>query len=174
MARQSGIILQIDGLREIDRALSELPTVVGRRIMDKGLRRAANVIAREAKSRAPVGDRMELMTVSGRRLRGTTRIGLLRREVRVVFTERRMGQWARPGVLKRAINVRITRREAFSTEVNIGVGKAYWGMFQEFGTSKMKAQPFLRPALDAKGEEAVQEFKKVAWEEIRRRWEGGR
>lgn len=170
-AGDGGISIQVEGLREVDRALAALSTTVGRKIMDRGLRMAAAVIARDAKARAPVGKKMELLTVAGRRFRGTTTVGLMRRRIRVVVTERRMGVWARPGILKRAINVKITRREAFSTEVLIGVGKAYWGLFNEFGTSKMRAQPFLRPALDAKGDEAIREFKKVAWEEIRKEWE---
>lgn len=32
---------------------------------------------------------------------------------------------------------------------------AYYGEFQERGTSKMRAQPFLRPALDARRVEAI-------------------
>lgn len=34
------------------------------------------------------------------------------------------------------------------------VAKRYYGRFQEYGTKKMAAQPFLRPAADAKAEEA--------------------
>ena len=36
--------------------------------------------------------------------------------------------------------------------------KAFYGQFVETGTSKMPARPFLRPALDNKGKEAVDIF----------------
>lgn len=37
--------------------------------------------------------------------------------------------------------------------------KLWYGRFQEYGTSKMPAHPFLRPALDAGKKEAVSIFK---------------
>jgi HK97 gp10 family phage protein len=38
------------------------------------------------------------------------------------------------------------------------VKKAFWAMFLEFGTSKMKAFPFARPAYDENKERAVNSF----------------
>ena len=37
--------------------------------------------------------------------------------------------------------------------------KLWYGRFQEYGTSKMAAHPFLRPALDAGKDEAISIFK---------------
>lgn len=40
---------------------------------------------------------------------------------------------------------------------HVGPGKEqFWGLFQEFGTVRQAAQPFLRPAIDEDGPEAVQ------------------
>ena len=59
---------------------------------------------------------------------------------------------------------------------HIAVGpssKGYYLMFQEFGTSRHKAQPFLRPAFDEKQHEAIQamadEFKRIMEIAARRR-----
>ena len=59
---------------------------------------------------------------------------------------------------------------------HIAVGpssKGYHFLFQEFGTSRHKAQPFLRPAFDEKQHEAIQamagEFKRIMEIAARRR-----
>jgi HK97 gp10 family phage protein len=44
---------------------------------------------------------------------------------------------------------------------SIHVGQAFWGMFLEFGTRNMQAQPFVRPALDAESGRAVREIGKA-------------
>jgi HK97 gp10 family phage protein len=46
-------------------------------------------------------------------------------------------------------------------EVNLWLGpspKHFYGMFHEFGTRKMPARPFLRPAWDAQGNEVLDAF----------------
>jgi len=54
-----------------------------------------------------------------------------------------------------SITVRKTSRRGEVPQVSVTVGKAYWGMFQEFGTRYMAANPWLRPAFDAAKEHAV-------------------
>jgi HK97 gp10 family phage protein len=64
------------------------------------------------------------------------------------------------GELKSAIKIRAgkTRRGSLAVEVRVGEGDfkgdQYYAAFHEFGTSKMPARPFLRPALDSVGPEA--------------------
>ena len=63
------------------------------------------------------------------------------------------------GVLKKQIRskqMRYTEKPAVGIYVS---GKAYYWYFIEHGTSKMAAQPFLRPAVDSKHEEGVNKFK---------------
>ena len=57
-------------------------------------------------------------------------------------------------------NIRVTRNRYEETRhsvvVTVHTGKGYWGMFLEFGTVKMPAQPFFAPGLDAAASPALQ------------------
>lgn len=55
-------------------------------------------------------------------------------------------------------------------EAHIGPEKdAYWGLFNELGTVNMAAQPFLRPALDEKKDEATRRIGQALWKTIKRK-----
>jgi len=55
----------------------------------------------------------------------------------------------RTGRLASSITHEVKEKSRTGVEVAIGPDtKAFYGLFQEFGTSKMPAHPFLRPALD--------------------------
>jgi len=59
------------------------------------------------------------------------------------------------GALAEGIGVQPGRLQQGRAQMNIGPGKAEWyGELVEIGTEKMAAQPYLRPALDGKAEEA--------------------
>lgn len=61
----------------------------------------------------------------------------------------------RTGELKEAITYEITATGEM-VEVVVGVEKdAFWGYFQEVGTSRMAARPFLRPAVFNNGDEIL-------------------
>lgn len=71
---------------------------------------------------------------------------------------------------------RLTRRQRSSAyksgslgvaEVHVGTAMSR-GMFQEFGTYKMGAQPFMRPAWDGNREKALQIISTELWVEIRK------
>ena len=65
----------------------------------------------------------------------------------------------RTGVLaeEEMITAPRTSGNSYNATVHIGPSAlAYYGEFVEMGTIFMKAEPFLRPALEAKGEEAAQ------------------
>jgi HK97 gp10 family phage protein len=49
------------------------------------------------------------------------------------------------GLLKASINVEAV---GDTTYITVGDNGAFYWAFQEFGTSKMAARPFIRPALD--------------------------
>lgn len=52
-------------------------------------------------------------------------------------------------------------------EVHVGTALSR-GLFQEFGTYKMPAHPFMRPAWDANKEKALVSFSGIMWEELRK------
>lgn len=58
-----------------------------------------------------------------------------------------------------AFNVKVTKN---AEGANIGYKReVYWGLFNELGTAKMRARPFLRPALVAKQAAALHKFAEV-------------
>lgn len=142
------VLIKLDGVDELVRALRGMPAKIRNRAVRAALRKAARIISADAKSRAPV--------------------------------LRAPAPFRRPGTVKRRISVRNSKfaRQAGDEGVFIGVrplrgradtrryGKAsarnpadpfYW-RFLEFGTKKMGKRPFLGPAAQAKGEEAVRSF----------------
>jgi len=61
----------------------------------------------------------------------------------------------RTGKLAANIVTEVEEKEKNRATVNIGPAKeVFYGLFVERGTSKMRAKPFLRPAIDEKKEEA--------------------
>lgn len=61
------------------------------------------------------------------------------------------------GHLAKGIKIRPAKSDnPNGAAVRIGVKEGLWyGVFPEYGTSKMAAQPFMRPALDTKKDEAL-------------------
>ncbi len=63
------------------------------------------------------------------------------------------------------MSMNTTEKDRTQVEVTIGPGKKqFYGMFHEYGTSKMKARPFLRPAYD----ENIEKVQEVIAEELRK------
>lgn len=56
-------------------------------------------------------------------------------------------------------NIRAGRRKARkqgNIVHSVTIGKAFWGFFQEFGTAKMPARPWMRPAFEAMAPQLLQ------------------
>lgn len=62
-------------------------------------------------------------------------------------------------------NSHYSQPESYGASMNVG---ADYAVYQEFGTSKMKAHPYVRPALDTHKNEIVQAIKDEAEKEIRK------
>lgn len=76
-----------------------------------------------------------------------------------------------PGTLRDAIYQAYAERESDATQSTYRVSwnkkKAFYGHFLEHGTSKMAAQPFLRPAYDAARQRALSAARAVMHEQTR-------
>lgn len=128
------IEIKISGLKELKDALQKLPERVQKRVLRGATMAGAQVIKKAAKQRAPVG------TVPHKDAKGRT---------------------IAPGNLRKSIIAR-AKKGASKTSVTVSVGpssRGFYGMFHEFGTSKMAARPFLRPAFDDNKERAVEAIK---------------
>lgn len=67
----------------------------------------------------------------------------------VVVSEARLAAPRRTGKLIREIRRKLDKQSTHSVTVQVGVGKAFYGLFQEFGTRFMPARPWFRPAWEA-------------------------
>lgn len=136
--------MQVSGLAELQKALAELPKKLSTNIMRGALSAGANVIADEARRFVPVdtGQLKESIRVSSRLVRGHP-----------IVTVKAGGRYK---VYKGG---KAQKGKPYRTVSNSGAIRyhaPYYAHFVEFGTVKMGARPFMRPAFDAKKAEAVE------------------
>ena len=92
----------------------------------------------------------------------------MRKGANVVRDEARAKAPKKTGNLKRKIRTRERREEGGDMRFAVEVPRsAFYGRFIEYGTSKMAAKPFLRPAAENKTEEAVTAMRDSLAEAIR-------
>lgn len=137
------IKLDFSGLLDISGDLDALSKAENGRVLRNLTRSAATIIKDEAVQRAP------------------KRTGKLARNI-VVLTQRKRNGDISSGVHVRGRNLR-TGNSDNKMKAKDSRNAFYW-RFVELGTSKMAAIPFIRPAYDAKQEEAV----KVAFDTANR------
>ena len=127
---------RLEGVEELDQLLRKLPQKVGDKVMAGAVRAGANVIRKAASDLAPVRAEETLRRIN---------------------PAKKTGEFRLPGFLKRNIIVqRIKAPDRKTVRFLIGpIREAYYGMFVEFGTRFMSAQPFLRPAFDREKRNAV-------------------
>ncbi len=135
----STVTVEVKGLSELQRTLSQLPGKLQERVGVKAVSAAAAVIQAEVKARAPVRSHM------GAKKRGKGKDA---------------GQ-RYPGNLKKHIGRRRTSPGS-GTVISYAVGPtkmAWYGALVEKGTRYAAAHPFMRPAIDAKGMQAIDRFR---------------
>jgi HK97 gp10 family phage protein len=166
------VTVKVKGLNELQARLAELPRRLSRQVLEKGLTTGAQPMAAEAQARVPV-----LAVATPRRRPGTVKKRIQARRVRP-----RSGMAATVIVGVRGLSAGVVRNYKLRKAGRVvskrggadfmrGLSAAdnpndpfYW-KFLEFGTSKMPARPFLRPAFEAQKGNAVtlaaEEWKKV-------------
>lgn len=126
--------VQLLGADELNSAIQRLPRELADKVYLQALRKGANLVRDKAKERAPYGRDFSKRAFT-RSKKGTSRTELFK--------------------LRDQVKVTVTLKTGVSFAMAVHIGAAYWGMFQEFGTSKMSAHPWFRPAWDASGEDAL-------------------
>lgn len=137
------ITVKMTGIDDLRRALADLPTTLRRKVLVGALRKAARVVATAAKQAVPV-----LSVAAPYRTPGLLK---KRIAVRVSKAARQAGN---VGVF---VNIKPAAGAKFSKGVQVKASQRgaksqndpYYWRFVEFGTKKMAARPFLRPAADA-------------------------
>lgn len=129
------VTIKLTGAAELNKVIKQLPVELQKKVYMQALRKGANIVRDAAKERAPYGTDFEKRSYVKRKRNGsaTTRFVKLRDEVRIT----------------------VTTKTDISFALAVHVGSAYWGMFQEYGTSNMAARPWLRPAFDATADNAL-------------------
>jgi len=122
----------LTGFKEFAKALRELGPRVGRKHLRASTAKGAAVIRKEARALAPVDT------------------GEMRKDIQIK-RERTSGD----NVASYSVYTRGGKRSRLAGKArNVDKDSFYW-KFVEFGTVRMAAQPFMRPAFEAKKEEAV-------------------
>ncbi|MBF0185464.1 MAG: HK97 gp10 family phage protein [Magnetococcales bacterium] len=130
--------VQVQGLKEASDALKQLPAKIQQNVLRSAVYAGAAVIRNEAKQQASAVT--------------TTRTGTLKRAIAIIRNKKRS-----TGPMQ-AVKVIVRRgkklRKVGKTGKNLSAD-AWYAHFIEFGTKKMRARPFMRPAFEAKKEESV-------------------
>lgn len=123
-------------------ALNGLDNIASESVLRQAAVSGARVMFEEIKLRAPVGDK----------------------------TYERKGGQHQPGTLKRSILIAYDKEASLTGKsasyIVTWSKEAFYGRFLEYGTSKMAARPFLRPAYEAKREEAAKAVENTIQEKV--------
>lgn len=136
-----------ESFRRVVDALNQLPFAIQERVIKGATRKATKVIADEAKRLVPVDTgRLKLSINIAKAKDKDTKINHMKFYV-VPKTK-----------MRKTIRATIDGQSAKIKTAD----KAYHAHFVEFGTSKMSAKPFLRPAYENTKRETVDAFKEYA------------
>lgn len=137
------IDFKVSGIEKISGRIKALPVAVQKKVMMPGVRKGATVIADEAEMRAARIDNP-----------GTKNV--IAKNVAVRFSPKRYRRTGdvmyRIGLLGGSQSFK-GKPEQDPRSSNPGGSTWYWRLL-EFGTSKMKAQPVMRPAMNEKAQQA--------------------
>lgn len=143
-----GLIVKLDGVEDLKRALSEAAADIRKKAVRGALREAGKVIQGAARATAPV-----LLVATPTRKPGTVRRNIVVRASKFARQAGNEGVYINVrGIRGRARVARLGRAGA-----NNPNDPFYW-RFLELGTKKMAARPFLQPAAASKGDEAISKF----------------
>jgi HK97 gp10 family phage protein len=134
--------MEVQGLRELEAQLRALPEKVAGQALAASVSAGARVIRDEAIQRAPVRTGAMKAQIFTKRVRTDSKF------------EKLSIVGVRGGKAKYANN-KANRRSGRAGKEYENAGETFYWRFVELGTRKMAAHPFLRPAFDAKQQEAV-------------------
>ncbi|MEO6659445.1 MAG: HK97-gp10 family putative phage morphogenesis protein [Burkholderiaceae bacterium] len=138
----------VEGLEGVLDALKKLPAEVGAKCggpAKAALRKGANVIRDLAINNAPRASGFMASQIA------TSRDS----KPQLVGATEHFWVGVRRGKSKRYANTKRNRGRQRAGKTYQVDGNAYYWKFLEFGTEKMKAQPFLRPAFESRKEDAL-------------------
>ena len=142
-----GVTVKLEGVDALNKALADATKQIRTKAVRSALRKAGQVISKEAKQAAPV-----LSAPTKTRKPGTVKKAIA---VRASKFARQAGN---EGVFINVRPLRGSRQKALGKAGAKNPNDPFYWRFLEFGTVKMKARPFLSPAAESKGNEAIKTF----------------
>jgi HK97 gp10 family phage protein len=135
--------MKLQGFKELAAAMRELPDRVAKNALRSAVNAGATVIKKEAIRMAPEDT-------------GALKANLYQKQIREQSSIYKQVYYVgvRRGVAKYA-NTAKNRRSGKAGQAYKNDGTTFYWKFLEFGTSKMAAKPFLRPAFEMQKESAV-------------------
>ncbi len=154
--------IKVEGLAELNRRLQELPRHIAKNTLRGAVNAAATVIRKEAQQRAPVYIPVAVAWGGKAGSIGTKHppAGTLKRAIYQKHV--RAGSDTQQMYIIGVRHSRVSKVQAY------GPLDAYYWHFVEFGTSRMAARPFLRPAFALKKDAAIDAMKAYLAERIPR------
>lgn len=149
--------LKVEGLAELANTLSELGKRIEGRVLQTSLRRGAALMVTEAKARAPI-----LKNPDSRRRPGALRANVRARPVR----DPEHSATVIVGVRKLSVKQVAAFKKKTGRKGSDNPSDPFYWRFLEFGTARMPARPFLRPAFEVKKIEAVDVIRSAIAERI--------
>lgn len=143
MALVKGSRVRVDGLRELEKALEQLPRATGKNVLRRVLRKRAQPIADAMEAKAP-----DDPATKGNDLRNS--IG-----VSTKLSKRQAG-----------LHRKMFRNDKASVEMFVGAGPVPQAHLQEFGTINHGPQPYARPSWDAGKGPLLAGLKADLWDEV--------
>lgn len=134
--------VKIEGLRELDRALGELPKATGKNVLRRVLRSRAQPIASAARSAATRSD------IAKEHLQDTAAVS------------------TKLSTRQAKLHRKMFRNDKASVEMFVGFGALPQAHLEEFGGPNNAANPMLRPAWDGGKARLLDGIKDDLWAEI--------
>jgi HK97 gp10 family phage protein len=148
----ASVEIEVQGLKELQDRLIRLPDKIGNKVLASCLGSAAQVIQKEAQGRVIIAAKPYALYGKGK--------GKGKGQGKTIVN---------PGWLKKQIVKKRVRQTKSSAETIITFkdkGHSFIWKFIEFGTSKMKPHPFMRPAFEAAKQKAVDRFEERLKEQL--------
>lgn len=138
--------IKLTGANELKAVIEKLPQVLADKVYMQALRTGANFMRDEVKARVPVADSYNQSHAFTKKGRSSSRTLLIK--------------------LRDEIRVKVLTKTDISYELAVHTGRAFWGLFFEFGTAerstasgagrgRITPHPFMRPAFEANKTKAL-------------------
>ena len=146
------VTCEVKGLKELAEALNLMPKKLAGRALGASVKAGADLVRNAARTLAPVDTGAAKKSIMSWRKRGS-RPDNIGYQVGVTLKKK----WPRKRYRTYKGLFGITAKKTVEDVMQ----PAYWWRFNEFGTTKMAARPFIRPAWDQRSGQALAMIKKM-------------